>query len=476
MNIEQLAKRFLALASKPMLSKAELAEARELMRDLKEEGMTNEQISQLSDGKWTPSTVKGYVKGVKPGASGEWQSALTLFDQMLAIDMSLDDMKRALTVHQSLEAAHVDLDEVTELVLAADAASVDKGALVEFYGQLKQHSLSVQNVELVLGFKKGLEENGLGLDSLEPMVELAKNYGQPSAILDAVAKYGSITEITEQVTAATEELDNVNNRLTSAKGELQQVQTKASKLHGVLQAWYRVARLGFSETLLTKLAGLVGTHDSIEAVLQMAEGCASYLEVCQKVEEAKANLGTKKAKLEKLDADHAHLKASIDMCNTLINKRKFGLDAIAMVFSVAEQYGEPVGVLKAIERYGKIEPMEHKLGELEGKITAREERLSQLQGRVGEELEKLDSLHAMALKVGGEVAKVQQDVSRSQEYDRLIRFMEEPALASYEESIPLVATITAALSKWVNKNVSKFQLSFTIKDGLNNLLRQLGGD
>ena len=474
MKIEEMAKRFANLSSKSLLSKGELVEARDLMRQLKLKGMSNEEIAELSGGKWTSSTVKGYTKGIKADASGEWQSALGLFDQMLAIDISLDDVKRALSVHQSLEAAHVDLDEVTELVLAADAASVDKGALVAFYGQLKQHSLSVKDVKLVLGFKKELEGNGLGLDSLEPIVELAKNYGQPSEILDAVAKYGSITEITEQVTAAAEELDNVNNLLISAKAELQKVQTKASKLHGVLQAWYRVCRLGCNETVLTKLAGLVGTHSSVEAVVQMVEGCASYVEVCQKVEEAKASLVAEEAKLEMTQAQHAHLKAAITMCETLIDKHEFGLDAVKTIFSAAKKYGEPLDVLRAVEEQGKLQVIHQKVTELGGMIVEREAVLAQLKGRIEEMLKELESLNAVALRVGGEVSKLQIEVSKSKELDALMHFIQEPNAVGYEENIPLVATITAALRRWVNNNESKFRLSYSIKDGLNGLLRELG--
>lgn len=51
MDIEEIIKKFVALASKETLSKAEHEEARQLMQQLKEEGMTNEQISKLSKGK-----------------------------------------------------------------------------------------------------------------------------------------------------------------------------------------------------------------------------------------------------------------------------------------------------------------------------------------------------------------------------------------------------------------------------------------
>jgi len=54
MSLEELVKKFIALASKSSLTKPEQEEARQLMKQLKEEGMSNEEISKLSKGRWTP--------------------------------------------------------------------------------------------------------------------------------------------------------------------------------------------------------------------------------------------------------------------------------------------------------------------------------------------------------------------------------------------------------------------------------------
>ena len=63
MSIEELVKRFVTLASKPTLSKAEHEEARQLMQKLREAGMSNKEISNLSKGRWTPSTVVNQRNG-----------------------------------------------------------------------------------------------------------------------------------------------------------------------------------------------------------------------------------------------------------------------------------------------------------------------------------------------------------------------------------------------------------------------------
>ena len=476
MGIEDVAQRFVALAGKAILSKAEHQEACNLMRQLKGQGMTNEDVAELSHGRWTPSTVKGYVKGVKASSSGEWQSALTLFDKLLAVGMSLGDVERALAVQQAVDDSHVNLEQLVDLLLTAESAAVDKAALIHFYEGVKQRGLSVEDVAQVLSFKAELDQKGVGSESIKSIVELAKKHGKPQDILAAVCHYGSLTEIKQQITTATKERDNLNAELASARDELEVVKGKASQLKGMLRACHEAKRLGFTEAVLAKIGGLVEKYGSVGAVVQMAEACASHLEVTQKVEQAKTELVTRKARLEKLQADYAHLKSSVDMCRTLIEKHRFGLDAITMVFSAAEKYGEPLEVLKALEAQGQLEVIEEKLSVLEGKISEQEKLLAELHGRRDEMLEELESLNAVALRVGGEISKLQIEVSKSKTLDALMRFIQEPNSVGYEEGIPLVVTITAALRKWVINNESKCHLSYTVKDGLNNLLRQFGGD
>jgi len=92
MNIEELARRFVALANKPILSQVEHDEVRNLMRQLKEEDMSNDEISRLSKGKWTASTVKGYTKGVRSSAGNSWQDVTSLFDELVSANMTVDDV------------------------------------------------------------------------------------------------------------------------------------------------------------------------------------------------------------------------------------------------------------------------------------------------------------------------------------------------------------------------------------------------
>ena len=476
MNIEDLGKRFVALVNKSMLSKVEHGEVRNLMRQLKEEGMSNEEISGLSRGQWTSSTVKGYTKGVKAHASNEWQSTVNLFDELMAANMTVDDVGSALAVSQELEIHHTSLDQVIDLLDAVESSSIDMPDLIQLHQGLKQNGLLPQEVANALAYKQQLEENGLDLDSLSSVAELAKKHGDPQEIIEAVSKYGSLVELEEHVAATKQELDGLNQQLADVHEQLKQVENMSSELRGALEVYEEVARLGFTEAQLLKLATLARKHGTVKRALDAVEGYVDYTDIASKVNKAKADLSSTKAKIEKLEAEHAHLKTVITMCQTLLQQYKFGLDAIATILSVAKQYGEAVDVLKGLEAYGKLEALQQELDNLKGEVTERKKLLAELEGKYHEGLEGMESLHATALKVGAEVGRIESWMERNQELDKIFNLVTNPTSADYNEHRRLACTTAVSLYKWVLANEQKFTSSYSIKDGLMGLVRELGGD
>jgi len=73
------------------------------------------------------------------------------------------------------------------------------------------------------------------------------------------------------------------------------------------------------------------------------------------VTKAKSELSNLHSEINKVSTKYSHLTTAIKMCQTLITEYKFGLDAIAMIFSLAKKYDAPMEVLKAIETYGKLQ-------------------------------------------------------------------------------------------------------------------------
>lgn len=475
MNIEELAKKFITLASKPTLSKAEHEEARTLMRQLREAGMSNEELSKLSKGKWTPSTIKFYTPGIKPAHPSQWEDSVALLDKLISSGLTLDDVGTAVTVSEDLKSHGVNLDNVIDLLLAADSSSLEIADLIQQYELFGESGLSPKNVSEALSLKEELERRGLGLDSLAPLVELAKNQGEPRRIIQALSKYASLNELSEQVDSASGELESLNQQIDEKCQQMEEVETKLTKLKMPIEAYEKAIDLGFTEHELAKLSGLTQKYGGVKEVLKAIEAYASLFDILNKNTKAKAELSEVKANISKLETQYAHLKTAITMCQTLIQQYKFGIDAISTIFSIAKKYGEPLDVLKAIEAYGKLQVVQHELGEFEGKVNQCKELLGQLQGEYQETLDRLESLNATALRVGAEVGKVEGELAASRQWQEVMNLIKDPVTADYAQHGPVALVIAVALHKWLSANEEKFKSYHTVKSGLQNLIKELGG-
>lgn len=221
MSMEELAKKFTALAAQQSLTKAEHEEAKKLMRQLKKAGMGNDQISKLSNGKWTPSTVKFYTPGIKPTHPSPWQDTVTLLDKLIATGLTLDDVETAVDVSDELQSAGISLNQLISLLFAADSASVTIADLVHQYELFKEHGLTPKNVSEAISLKEKLEKKGLGLDSLQPLLELAESYGNPEKIIQALTQYKALVDLDHQISLTKEDLDRLEKMLAQTQEQVE---------------------------------------------------------------------------------------------------------------------------------------------------------------------------------------------------------------------------------------------------------------
>ena len=130
-DIEQLIKKLKMLAEIPSLSKAGNEEVTNTMKKLKAAGMSSGEISEASDGRWSPSTVKGRTKGVKAHGSSIWQTAVGLLSEIIAADISLDDLQSALAVRDDLDSSGIEVHHMIDIIAAVDASTVELESFVK---------------------------------------------------------------------------------------------------------------------------------------------------------------------------------------------------------------------------------------------------------------------------------------------------------------------------------------------------------
>lgn len=475
MNIENAVSQLRQFASRPALSKAEHLEAQKTMIFLKKSGMSNFEISKACDGRWSESTVKGYTKGVRAEDPNPWQDVTSLLNNLLAAGLTLDRVAIALNIFDDLERHDVNLDNVIDLLLAADSSSLEITDLIKQYELFGESGLSPKNVSEALSLREEVEKKGLGLDSLVSLVELAKNYGEPQKIIEALSHYNSLVELDRHITTAKEEFDSLNNELVGTRQQVEVAKAQLYQLKEPIEAYEEAANLGFGMAELTKLSALAQKHGTVKKLMDAVAIYHTYSDIDNKVDKAKADLANFKATVAKLQTDYAHLKTGVTMCQTMIKEYNLGLDAIGTILSTAKKYGEPIEVLKALECYGKLKVLQQELARLKGRVTERKALLAQIEGKYQEMLEELESLNAVALKVGAAVGSVENQLENSKDLQKLVNLIKNPTSVDYDGYGPLVLVVATSLRKWVFNYEHKFKLSYSIKNGLENLISELGG-
>jgi len=474
MGIEEIVSGLQNLVSKSILSKSEHESARQLMRQLKLEGMSNEEISRVSYERWTPSTIKGYCTGIKASNPSRWHDAISLLDEMIKTGMSLDNIQTALSIFKEMESHGVNLEDMISLLTTIDSTSITMDIIIRQHKDLKQSGLSPKDVSDALNLKKELEERGLTLNSFKQVVELAKNLGDPQQIIHAMTKHASLTELEKKIALAGKELDYLNQQTRDKNDQLSNLNSQLDQLKNPLNAYEKVLKLGFNQNTLVKLASQAKKYGGVKEILGAIEALVSYSEILDKNAKAKAKFHEIQASIHKLGAQYDHLKTATSMCNTLIQKYNFGLDAIATILSIAKKHGEPLAVLKSIEAYGELKCIKKQSDEVQGKLNENIELLSQVQGRYKEAMSQLEMLNATALKVGEEVGKVENKLESSKDVEKLIDLIQDPASADYASYGPIVLVITDTIRKWLSTNQNRFISYYTIKSGVDALFKELG--
>jgi len=247
MNIEELTKKFVALAGKGTLSKAEHEEARKLMTQLKKTGMSNNEISDLSGEKWSPSTVKFYTPGIKADNPSPWKNAATLLNKAIVADLTLEDIENAVEVFDYLEAQSLDLEAVVSFMQNAHSASLSFFDLIQQHLIFKETGVSLYQVVEFIEEKKILEEKGISFDLVKQFSELAGKFGDTQAVFQALSTYGSLREVEVKVDDNEKKLENIHEETASAEQKLQEAQEMLAEIAKPLEAYKKAVGLGFGE-------------------------------------------------------------------------------------------------------------------------------------------------------------------------------------------------------------------------------------
>jgi hypothetical protein len=184
-----------ALARIPKLSKPQRAEARALMRMLRELGFTNADVSVLVDGRWKEPTIKKDTRGVKTVSTDERDKLLRLVSDVADGGGTIQDLEDFLSYKIILYNLGVDYVGVITLVRGILRDGNQVVDLVYIKNLLDKSGLSVEDIIKHTVDMESLNRQGIFDQELNVLINLARIYGSFEGIQTALGKYGNIEAV-----------------------------------------------------------------------------------------------------------------------------------------------------------------------------------------------------------------------------------------------------------------------------------------
>jgi len=88
---------------------------------------------------------------------------------------------------------------------------------------------------------------------------------------------------------------------------------------------------------------------------------------------------------------------------------------------------------------------------------------------------QLDALGEKAITVGRAVGTIEEQLRRNGKACDILNLLENPIAATYEGYAALVLLLAMSIRIWVSKNKDRFTLTYRVDEGLEALIKNLGG-
>ena len=488
MDLESAARELKMLAGKERLTASELDRTKGLMVQLKGMGMSNPEMAELTGGRWSESTIKGYTRGIRATDPEPWQSTTALFSEMLSRNLALADVSKAVSITTELEGMGSSLGEIAGFIEELEGEGIDVRAFVLLLYNWHEAGLTSADARSALSYKSQLEQAGLDIETVSHIAEAAGKFGSSGEVLEAVAKYGNLGELDQEVGNRREQLDTQAGEMESQSQELVALGRKLEKARNeiaakeeILATYEGLRAIGFDEQRLGELAKAAEKYGTPRKVLRAVNRFVNLTKIKAVDDELRNKVKQKRAMVKSLDEQYSHLKEPIELCKKLL-KRRFGLTALQLINLTAWRYGEPTEVMKAIEAYGALKEIEKKtvqakaeLAEIEGKVQVLKETYNEQNARNRAILDQFETLNAKAIEVGRTVGSVEQQLKKDTLARDILNLLQNPVSADYEQYLPLVLVTVKSISVWATINKSKFRFSSLVEKNLQELAGYLGG-
>ena len=380
MNVifEKIIKELLTLANMKPLSKSNLAQVKTLMKELRQMGYTNREVSELIAGGWKVSTVKTYTRGTIIKNPDSKENAVKLLSQMVDMGLSLNDVESAIKMKEVLGQRGITFESVSSLLEAAKKSKVGVIELVQTHNDLTDSGISITLLNEALSYKSELEEIGFTIDNLAQILKTSKTYGDHDRVLEAITAYGSQKTIETEIRNISSDKAKLEKQVTELKSGVKELEERKILVEGTLKIYENLRGLGFDEAILKQLKDSSNRYLGVKGVLEAVNKYNDLATLKSEVDKFEKNKINVTSELKSFQAEHAHYQTVLDICDTLLYKLNFSVPAIIDIYKTAKKYGEPIEVINAIEKYGTLRVLDKNIAELSSKKGELESIISEL--------------------------------------------------------------------------------------------------
>lgn len=351
-NIEEKIKSLRNLGNIKPLSQEDLEKAKECMIDLKKNGFSSREISELTGGAWNSSTVRNYVSGVAVTDSSEKARISTLLVGMIEKDISIKDVEDSVSINDAL--GNVSIMEVVSLLGDSKSSGIRVSEILEMHKKITQ-LMDLNQLKQVLDYQTKFESSNLSLDHLRKISDVCDSLGGFGKVLQALEEYGSLQVMEEERKKLLAGKNQLEAAIDSLKYQLSGLNEKKAEAQATLELSDRLVEKGLDKQALEELEKAYIKYGSIANVLAMIKQYSSARELEGKIVTLKEEKKVLESQLEGIKREKVTLGSIVNICTKLSQELGYGVQDITAIYEAAAKFGEPNRILQAITEYGELQ-------------------------------------------------------------------------------------------------------------------------
>ena len=302
-----------------------------------------------------------------------------------------------------------------------------------------------------------LEEQGLTVDNLKQFLHVARKFGSVSKVIEAIEAFSNLSAIEQEINKLDSQKEVSGRQLASLRAETRALEEKRGQIQGTLETYNKLKEKSLDDDVIRKIMQSSVKYGGVKSILEAINAHENLATIKSQSDEIERKKSNEEARLNKANADHAHLQSLLGMLNTLLYDLKSTIPAIEDIYEAAKKYGRPLEVIKALAKYDELKNLEKGVDYLSKRKTELESKINVLEGKLeGQATAIKESVNGLLKPISSEVGQALSNAVENmasafqQQIDMVKKHSEEYGKrlgqsTAFEEELKLARLISATI-------------------------------